>query len=114
MSRKNNHKLTKAEQATTVAYKLISEQNENLKKSLKKTQDELEKMRDDKFSHEIENTLLKQKQKSIFWIEFFKIISGCGIGFSLNYLQTQNYSLFLVYLVPSLVICIVTLVFSNK
>ncbi len=111
---KNKYKLTKKEQKTTVAFKMLSGENDLLKKSLKKTQDELEKMRQKKFEHEKENNLLKYKLEYVFWIEMFKFFSSAGIGVAGNYLLNKEVNIALSIGIPSVIIFIVSLLFSNK
>lgn len=111
---KRDNKLTKSEKRTTAAFKLISAENESLKKSLKKTQNALEKMREEKFIHEKDNAVLTHKQKTMFWIEFFKFLSSAGVGFSANYFISGNYQFALPIAISSIVIFIAALVFSNK
>ena len=112
--KKDEYKLSKAEQETTTAFKMLSAENEVLKKSLKKTQDHLEKMREEKFKHEKENGILKYKLESFFWIEIFKFISSAGVGVAGNYILNSDFKTALAIGLPSIVIFIVTLVFSNK
>ena len=110
----NGNKLTKKEQGTSVAYKFLNTQNKSLKLSLKKTQDELEKLRQEK--NEIDRTLavLQHKVKSILWIEFAKFASGAGIGFATNYVFSGNIDRAFMIGIPSVLIFLVTLLFSNK
>ncbi len=115
----NNKKtleLSSEEQATTGVYKLQSKQINTLKRSLKKTQDKLEEMREEKHKREKENAVLKHKQESMFWIELSKFLSSAGFGFSIGYLfiEDSNYYLGLSILISSLIIFIISLVFSNK
>ena len=107
-------KLTKSEKQTTAAFKLISLENEALKKSLIKTQNALEKMREAKFQQEKDNAILEHKQKTIFWIEFFKFISSIGIGFSINYFILGNYQIALSVGITSVLIFSITIIFTNK
>ena len=85
-----------------------------LKKSLKKTQDELEKMRAEKFQHEKRNAVLENKQKTLIWIEIFKFLSSAGVGFAINYYFIGNVSYALVVGIPSLLLFIVVEFLSNK
>lgn len=110
----NKNKLTKAEQSTTVAFKFLSTQNKSLKLSLKKTQDELEKIRQEKYELDSKIAVLQHKQKSIFWIEFAKFISAGGIGFATNYYFSGNIDRAFMFGIPSIVIFLLTLLFSNK
>ena len=114
MIKKKRHTLTPKEQATTATYKLQSNEIESLKESLKKTQDELETMREKNFNREKENTILRHKQKNIVWIEVFKFASSVGVGFSTNYFFSGNYLSALTILISSFIIFTITLVSSNK
>ncbi|MFH1001056.1 MAG: hypothetical protein V1783_09465, partial [Bacteroidota bacterium] len=105
---------TPAEQKTTAAFKLKSEEIKALRQSLKKTQDQLEAMRQEKFEHEKRNAVLENKQKNIFWIEFFKFVSAGGIGFATSYVFSNNVPLALSFGIPSIVIFIIALIASNK
>lgn len=112
-NQKNNN-LRPAEQKTTAAFKLLSEQIKTLKLSLKKTQDSLEQSRTEKSEVEKRNSILEYKQRSIFWIEIFKFLSSAGIGFAANYLVIADFNTALFYGVPSIIIFSVTIIFSNK
>ena len=74
--RKKRIALTPKEQATTAAFKLQQQQIEFLKESLKNTQNELEKLRGEKFEIEKNNAILQHKQKSIIRIEILKFFSS--------------------------------------
>lgn len=75
--------LTPKEQATTTAYKLqqqiissLKEQNKSLKKSLEKTQNALEEMKNKKFEAEKKNAVFESKIKTFNFIEVWKTISS--------------------------------------
>ena len=110
----NKYGLSKAEQKTTTAFKMLSAENDSLKKSLKKTQDELEKMRREKFEHEKKNSLLEYRLEATFWIELFKFLASAGIGVSASYFIVGNLYLSLTIGIPTVVIFIVTLIFGKK
>lgn len=112
--RKQKNTLTKKEQSTTTAYKMMSEKIKNLEASLKKTQDESEKIRAEKYKIEKENAILEYKQKKNFLTELFRFISAVGIGFSVNYFTAQNYTLALCIGIPAVIIFIITTVSYNK
>jgi hypothetical protein len=110
----NRNRLTKREQSTPVAYKLLSTQNKSLKLSLRKTQDELEKLRQEKTEIDKNFAVLQHKAKSIFWIEFAKFSSSAGIGFATNYVFSGSLNIALSIGIPSLLVFLVSLLFSNK
>ena len=74
--RKKTLILTPKEQATTAAFKLLKQENEYLKESLKNTQNELEKLREEKFEVEKNNVVLQHKQKTMFRVEVLKLLSS--------------------------------------
>lgn len=90
VTKKNNQEtLTTAEQKTTAAFKMLSTQVKDLKKSLKITQDELESYRE-KY-HEVDKNHAVQigKNKVIALHELFKFIislisGGFGAGLFLE------------------------------
>jgi|GEM_PF-3535430 len=94
--------------------KFVINENETLKKSLRETQDRLEKIKEEKFEHEKKNIILETKQKSIFWIEFFKFISSVGIGFAISYIFSGNNTAALSFGIPSVIIFIIALIVGNK
>src|SRR3989339_996655 len=108
-SKKTGHKLTQKEQSTTATYKLMSEKINNLEASLKKTQDEAEKIRTEKYEIEKKNVLLEEKLKNYWLITFFEFISSAGFGFAVGVIPTQNWILALSVGTPSLIIYIVCL-----
>ena len=112
--RKKRIALTPKEQATTAAFKLQQQQIENLKESLKNTQNELEKLREEKFEIEKNNAILQHKQESIVRIETFKFLSSAWIWVAGSFLISWNYLLFSCIGIPSLVVYIVCLIFWNK
>jgi pyruvate/oxaloacetate carboxyltransferase len=110
----NKYGLSTAEQKTTVAFKVLSSENELLKKSLEKTQNKLEKMREEKFEQKKNNSILEYKLKSVIWVEFFKFSSSAGIGVAGSYVIDKDYYLAMFIGVPSIVVFVVALIFSNK
>lgn len=85
-----------------------------LEKSLKKTQDQSENEREEK--HELDKTvvLLESRLESSRYIEVFKFLSSCGMGFSINYFTAGLYSLGLTVGIPSLAIFFVCIVVNKK
>ena len=112
--RKKRIALTQKEQATTAAFKLQQQQIENLKESLKNTQNELEKLREKNFEIEKNNVILQHKQKSIILVEILKFLSSAWIWVAGSFLISWNFLLFLCIAIPSLIIYIVCLVLCNK
>jgi len=104
------NKLTKREQSTTTAYKMMSDKINNLEKSLKKTQDESEKERKEKHELEKKKILLEAELSKNNIIEVIKFLSSVGMGFSINYLTSGQASLGLSIGIPSLIIFIVCLI----
>jgi putative Mn2+ efflux pump MntP len=113
---KNNsqNKLTRKEQSTTTAYKLMSEKINNLEASLKKTQDEAEKGRSEKYETEKKNILLEAKLKDYWLITFLEFISSAGFGFSLSFITSQNWMFVFAIGTPSLIIYILCLYLTKK
>ncbi len=111
---KSQNTLTKKEQSTTTAYKLMSEKINNLEASLKKTQDEAEKIRTEKYEIEKRNVILEEKLKNYWLITFFEFISSAGFGFAVGVIPTQNWTLALSVGMPSLIIYIVCLYLTKK
>lgn len=111
---KHNNNLTKKEQSTTTAYKMMSERINNLEASLKKTQDESEKERQAK--HELDKNiiLLESRLKNNIIVDIFKFLSSGGVGFSINYITTGSIFLGLSVGIPSIVIFIVCVVVNKK
>ena len=109
-----DNKLTKKEQATNVAYKLMSEKINSLEKSLKKTQDESEKERQAKNELEKKIILLESNLENNIYIEIFKFLSSGGIGFAINYVTGGFWQLGLSIGIPSIIVFIVCIVVSKK
>ena len=111
---KSQNTLTKKEQSTTTAYKLMSEKINNLEASLKKTQDEAEKSRTEKYETEKKNILLEEKLKNNNFIEIFKFLSSVGVGFSVNYFTNGSSELGYSIGVPSIVIFVICILVTRK
>lgn len=112
---KNNPKnnLTKKEQSTTTAYKMMSEKINSLEASLKKTQDEAERIRSEKFELEKKYILLENKLKDQKLILFLEFISSAGLGFALGEFK-DNFQLTLSVGVPSLIVYSVCIFLTKK
>lgn len=113
-NRVKKENLTKKEQSTTTAYKMMSEKINNLEASLKKTQDESEKGRNEKNELDKKIVLLEAQQKNNNSIEIIKFIATGGIGFSVNYITIGSMSLGLSIGIPSIIIFIVCIVVNKK
>jgi hypothetical protein len=111
---KQKNKLTKKEQSTTTAYKMMSEKINKLEASLKKTQDESGKIHSEKYEIEKKNILLWEKLKDRFLIRVLEFISAGGFGFAISYLSEKNYQLVLFVGIPSFIIYIVCLYLTRK
>lgn len=110
----NPNKLTKKEQANTATYKLMSEKIKSLEKSLKKTQDESERERCRKYELDKEVALLKERSKNNIYIEAFKFLSSCGIGFAINYATNGFWKISLMIGIPSIVIFLACILIYKK
>ncbi len=112
--RKQKNNLTKKEQSTTVAYKMMLEKVNNLEASLKKTQDECEKFR--LKNHEIEKSyiLLDAKLKNYSLITVFEFISSVLFGFSLSYFPIGNYILAFSIGIPAITVYIICVYLTKK
>lgn len=110
---RKNH-LTKKEQSTTTAYKMMSEKINNLEASLKKTQDESGKIRTEKYEIEKENILLKEKLKNHLFISFLEFISSAGFGFGLSYFATNDIQTALSISIPSIIIYGICMYLTKK
>ncbi len=106
--------LTKKEQSTTVAYKMMSEKINNLEASLKKTQDASEIIRTEKYEIEKKNILLEEKLKNSLFISILEFLSSTGVGFGLNYFVTHNFQMAFSILVPSISIYAVCAYLTKK
>lgn len=96
--------LTPAEQKTTAAFKLLSEQKNILEKSLKLTQDELEKYREKYHEADKNHALQISKNSTIVFHEVLKfaismIFGGLGVNMFTEHLYKEGASLMLVGLV---------------
>lgn len=113
-SRRQKDTLTKKEQSTTTAYKMMSERIKNLEESLKKTQDESEKIHSEKYEIEKRNIILEEKLKDQKLITVLEFIASAVFGFSLSFLQQRNWSITLEIGIPSLLVYIVCAYLTRK
>ena len=113
-SNKNIYNLSPKEQKNTGTYKILCHKIGSLEESLKKTQDSLEKSKKKMIKLEKENAIYKHKTSSIFWIEFSKFLSSAGIGIALNFLLINNITPTLAIGIPSIIVYIISILFSNK
>lgn len=111
---KNKNELTKKEQSTTTAYKMMTVKINNLEASLRKTQDESEKERGEKHELDKQVVLLEAKLKNNYLIELFKFLSSVGVGFSVNYVTTGLTELGLSIGIPSIIIYFICIVVNRK
>ena len=84
--KKRKGELTTAEQKTTTAFKLMSGEIKTLKKSLKNTQDELEKYREKYHESDKNYAVERSKNTTLFFHEILKFIVSVvcgGIGVNL-------------------------------
>lgn len=116
MSAKHNQNniLTKKEQSTTATYKLMSDKVNNLEASLKKIQDESEKIRQEKHELDKKLVLLESSLKNNIYIEIIKFGSTGGMGFAINYITAGSWSLGLSIGIPSMIIFIVCIIANKK
>jgi uncharacterized membrane protein YeiB len=110
--KRNNH-LTKKEQSTTTAYKMMSEKINGLEASLKKTQDESETIRVEKYEIEKKHILLEQKLKNRLFITFLEFISSAGFGFALSFIST-NLQTAVSIGAPSLIVYLICIYLTKK
>jgi len=110
----NKNSLTRKEQSTTVAYKMMSDKIKNLERSLKKTQDEAQKMQ--KENHELDKNvvLLESKLEGKVVIAILRFLSSGGMGFAANYITSDNIYLGLSIGIPSIVIFVASIVLNKK
>lgn len=83
---KRKNGLTPTEQKTTAAFKLISEKASTLEKSLKCTQDELEKYRDKYHEADKTNAVQNSRNRTLVFHEILKFIVSVvcgGVGVNL-------------------------------
>lgn len=111
--RKQNH-LTKKEQSTTTAYKMMSEKINSLEASLKKIQDESEKIRAEKYEIEKKYILLEQKLKDHTFITFLEFLSSAGFGFAISYLPDKNWEMAFAIGIPSIIVYCLCLYLTKK
>lgn len=111
-TRKNN--LTKKEQSTTTAYKMMSDKINNLEASLRKTQDESEKLQQKNHELDKRSVLLESKLKNNWFLEILKFISAGGVGFAVNYFTAGLVSISLSIGIPSVIIFIVCVIVGKN
>ena len=82
---KKNNGLTTKEQKTTAAFKLMSDKVKTLEKSLKSTQDELEKTREKYHEADKSNAVYSSKNTTVIFHEVLKFVISvvCG-GIGVN------------------------------
>lgn len=114
MSEEKQNKLTKKEQASTTAYKLLSQETKRLRESLKIIQDESEKERKERHELDKKVVLLESKLKINWILETFKFLASGGVGFSIAYFTSDSTQLGWSILIPSVIVYIVCAVVNNK
>lgn len=90
--KRKKNTLTLNEQKTTATFKLMSEKNKTLEKSLKITQDELEKYRGKYHESDKNHAIQKSKNQTIIFHEILKYFASIlfgGVG--VNYLTNGDY-----------------------
>ncbi len=107
------NRLTKTEQATNVAYKMMSEKITSLEQSLKKTQDESEKERQEKHELDKKVVLLESKIKNNPFIKASEFISTAAVGFSINYITSSDYQLGVPIMIAGLSVYIICIVLNR-
>ena len=112
--KQNSNKLNKTEKATITAYKMLCTQNNTLKKSLKKTQDECEKFRNE--NHELDKkvALMEERFKNNIYIEVFKFLSTCSLGFAINYATNGFWQTGLTIGIPSVIVFLACILIYKK
>lgn len=106
--------LTKKEQSTTTAYKMMSDKINNLEASLKKTQDGSEVLQ--QTNHELDKkvAMLENKLEKNGFIEILKFISAGGVGFAVNYFTAGLKALSFSIGIPSVIIFIICVVVNKR
>ncbi len=82
----------------------MSEKINSLEASLKKTQDESEKIRVEKYEIEKKHILLEQKLKDHSFITFLEFLSSAAFGFAISYLPEKDWQMALSIGIPSVVV----------
>ncbi len=112
--RKQDNHLTKKEQSTTTAYKMMSEKINSLEASLKKTQDESETIRVEKQEIEKKYILLEQKLKDHLFITILEFLCSVGLGLTIGYLPNGNLPMTLSIGIPSLVVYLICIYITKR
>lgn len=92
----------------------MSEKINSLEASLKKTQDESEKIRVEKYEIEKKHILLEQKLKDHSFITFLEFLSSASFGFAMSYLSDRNWEMALAIGIPSVIVYVVCLYLTKK
>lgn len=107
--------LTTAEQKTTAAFKMLNSQNKDLKKSLKKTQDELEQYREKYHEADKNHAVQVGKNKAIALHEILKFLISVGSGGFGVGLFLEGYKLYGGIAVGAgIILYIIIVLFDNK
>lgn len=112
---KKKYGLNPAEQKTTAAFKLISEQKETLEKSLKLTQDELEKYREKYHESDKNHALQISKNSTLIFHEVLKfVISTVFGGLGVNMISEHSYRNGIGLIVAGVIIYSILVVSDRK
>lgn len=91
-SKQKKNNLTTKEQKTTATFKLMSEKNKTLEKSLKITQDELENYRSKYYESDKNHAVQVSKNTTIIFHEILKYITSVIFGgLGINYFTNGKY-----------------------
>lgn len=107
-------KLTKKEQATTTAYKLMCDKVNKLEDSLKAIQNENEKLRNENTELDRRNIILEEKNGTSFVLESCKFISASGIGIAVNFLFVNKIEIGIALSVPFLLLYLLCIYLDSK
>lgn len=88
---KRNNGLTTKEQKTTAAFKMMADKVKTLEKSLKSTQDELEKIRGKYHEADKSNAVYSSKNETVIFHEILKFVVSvvCG-GIGVNMITSGD------------------------
>lgn len=113
-NKKNKKGLTPAEQKTTAAFKLMAEKVKTLEKSLKVTQDELEKYRDKYHEADKSNAIQTSRNSTLIFHEILKFVVTviCG-GIGVNFITGGNLKNGLMMLLLALILYS-AIIFSDR
>lgn len=113
-NKKKNKGLTPAEQKTTAAFKLKSEQVKVLERSLKITQDELEKYREKYHESDKNHAIEKSRNSTLIFHEILKFVVTvvCG-GIGVNFITGGNFKNGLMMLLLALILYS-AIIFSDR